>query len=184
MCRGIGTSASLITSKTEFMVLISCYQVGYLREDCCLCIQQTLQEVEKKLHSWECEQTFFISQSRTMLSKGFFVCSFMKDMLPCGKREWLLGRRLLSAQATGPAGVDGKNFFLLPQVPSSVQYLCRLLCRRRWKEKRNILPIALLIPESLCFSFSPSSKGSFAQKYLAKQKRCCCFCMGNKSLIY
>uniref|UniRef100_A0A8C7B4V6 Uncharacterized protein n=1 Tax=Neovison vison TaxID=452646 RepID=A0A8C7B4V6_NEOVI len=109
----------------------------------------------------------------------------LADRVGClADRCLLLGGYGSEVAGRGLSNVE--TFFLLPQVPSSVQYLRRLLCRKRWKEerKRNILPIAFLIPALLCFPFSPSSKGSFPPKCLAKQKRCCCFCMKNKSLIY
>lgn len=68
--------------------------------------------------------------------------------------------------------MSGFFFFLLPQVPSSVRYLCRLLCRREREEGKNeSLPITLHISELLCFSFSPFSKGSFLPKCLAKKTK-------------
>uniref|UniRef100_A0A8C6N4B8 Transmembrane protein n=1 Tax=Mus spicilegus TaxID=10103 RepID=A0A8C6N4B8_MUSSI len=77
----------------------------------------------------------------------------------------------------------GCFFFLLLQVPSSEQYLCRLLCKGGGmkKEERNP-PIGVLLPGVLLsvffmYFFFPSSQGSFPHKCLAKQKRCRCFCM-------
>lgn len=144
------------------------------------------QEVERKLHDQAYEQKFLMSPSCIMLSKDFFLHLFIRERLPLKTASPAFRLPTPACKSNWSFRSSVETFFLLPQVPSSVRYLCRLLCRRRWKEerKRNILPIAFLIPTLLCFLPSPSSKGSFLPKCLAKQKRCCCFCMKNKSLIY
>lgn len=96
-------------------------------------------------------------------------------MLPRGKEAGCSGCRCcLHRQPVPWMWMSGRFFFYLK---------CPLACnlgagcyaegggKERKKRKRNSLPIATLIPESLGFSSSPSSEGSFPQKCLAKQKK-------------
>ena len=165
-----------------FIILVTCYQVGYWTRHYCIWTWQMSQEIEKELHYWECEHDFFISQSCIKLSKDFlFACSFTRVMLPGGKKSAQAFKRpspscLHRQLALAERWRRFFFFFSPPQAPSSVRYLRRLLYREEGGEKkRNLLPIAALIPKLLRFSFSPSSKGSFPPKCLAKQKRCFAF---------
>lgn len=180
---GGGTPASLLMPKMEFIVLISCYQVEYQKN-----VSDIFDKCPKKLklHDQEHEQKFLMSPSCIMLSKDFFLHSFIRERLPRRKRQALvLGCRLLLAKATGPFGAVWRlfSFYLKCPLACDICAGCYVEGGGRKKEK-NILPIAFLIPTLLCFLSSPSSKGSFLPKCLAKQKRCYCFCMKNKSLIY
>lgn len=164
-----------------FIILVTCYQVGYWTRHYYICIRQMSQEVERELHYWEYEHDFFISQSCIKLSKdSLFARSFIKVMLPGGKKNctgFQVAISFLPAQTTGSIWAMSKFFFFPPQAPSSVQYLPRLLYRGRWREEKkystNRCPNSWIAP--LFFFFSPSSKGSFPLKCLAKQKKCFAF---------
>lgn len=93
--------------------------------------------------SWNCipenvtKISLLVKAAQCSLRTVLFVCLF-KIRCRVETPAQLLGCRPLPAQATGPFDCTSSCFFclfffsfLLPQVPSSVQYLCRLLCRRR-----------------------------------------------------
>lgn len=145
---------------------------------------QMLQEAERKLHYWEYEQNVFINQSCIVLRIFLFVHLWKTRC--CVENEGTAFRwPPPSCIGNWSFGAAVEAFFLLPQVPSSVQYLFRLLWEGgRKKKKRNILPIAILISELLYFSFPPSSRGSFPTKVFDKTRTYGCFCMKHTSLIY
>ena len=181
-----------------FIILVTCYQVGYWTRHYYICIRQMSQEVEKELHYWEYEHDFFISQSCIKLSKdSFFARSFIKVMLPGGKKNctgFQVAISFLPAQTTGSIWAMWKVlvfclfflffFFFPPQAPSSVQYLLRLPYRGRWREEKkystNRCPNSWIAP-LFFFSFL---KGVISTEVFGKTKEVLCFCMKNKSLIY
>ena len=156
-------------SKRGFIILVTCYQVGYWTRHCYICIQQMSQEVERELHYWEYEHDFFISQSCIKLSKdSLFARSFIKVMLPGGKKKLhrLSGGHLL------PACTD--NWFYLSHVevffffffshlkrPLACNICLGCYIEEGGEKKRNILPIAALIPELLRFFFLLPQRGHF-----------------------
>lgn len=185
--RHISITPLLTVSKMGFIILVTCYQVGYWTRH--ICIWQMSQEVEKELHYWEYEHDFFISQSCIKLSKdSLFARSFIKIMLPGGKKlHRLSGGYLLPAWTDNwPCLSDVVFFFFFPppQAPSSVLYLRRLLYRGRWREEKkyatNRCPNSWIAP-LFFFSFL---KGVISTEVFGKTKEVLCFCMKNKSLIY
>lgn len=178
--RHISITPLLTVSKMGFIILVTCYQVGYWTRHYYICIWQMSQEVEKELHYWEYEHDFFISQSCIKLSKdSLFARSFIKIMLPGGKKlHRLSGGYLLPAWTDNwPCLSDVVVFFFFPHLkrPLACNICVGCYIEEGGEKKRNMLPIAALISELLHFSFSPSSKGSFPPKCLAKQKRCFAF---------
>lgn len=165
-----------------FIILVTCYQVGYWTRHYYICIRQMSQEVERELHYWEYEHDFFISQSCIKLSKdSLFARSFIKVMLPGGKKNctgFQVAISFLPAQTTGSIWAMSKFFFFSHlKRPLACNICLGCYIEEGGEKKRNILPIAALIPELLrfFFFFSPSSKGSFPLKCLAKQKKCFAF---------
>lgn len=104
----------------------------------------------------------------------------------CRVGNWLLLVRFSSACAgTSPVRWISKlffSFYFKCPLASNICAGCNVERSRRKKEKKQSTncPHSWTAPLSLFLS----SAGSFPHKCLAKQKRCCCFCMQNKSLIY
>lgn len=166
-----------------FIILVTCYQVGYWTRHYYICIRQMSQEVEKELHYWEHEHDFFISQSCIKLSKDFFVCLFIYQSHAAWRKKsaqafkWpspsCLHRQLALAERCRRGFFF---FFFFPRLKRPlVCNICVGCYIEEGGEKKRNLPVAALIPELLRFSFSPSSEGSFPPKCLAKQKRCFAF---------
>lgn len=125
--------------------------------------------------------------------RSFLFVHLFREMPPRGEQAGCSGCRLLPAPAASPVDVNVRAFFLLPQVPSSVQSGRRLLCRRRlWrkgkkKKKRKKKEWAYQsLPWFLNRSVFPPllpPRGHFHKSVWQNKKRCRCFCMANESLI-
>lgn len=140
-----------------FIILVTCYQVGYWTRHYYICIRQ-MSQVERELHYWEYEHDFFISQSCIKLSKdSLFARSFIKVMLPGGKKNctgFQVAISFLPAQTTGSIWAMSKFFFFSHlKRPLACNICLGCYIEEGGEKKRNILPIAALIPELLRFFF-------------------------------